>query len=150
MQEFKSKIDILLPVFKIFEIIFQKFYAVLYSTPLLEAFEKICSLTDLLNQNDFNVEELEQIKAEIKFRIENSKKTKTEQKEQPPKKKGSTPKEIARWRADLGAQDFPGILSTSGARHNNDFDEISKISVIPTLEEILCPRTPVINKTNLF
>ncbi|CAI2168909.1 11576_t:CDS:10 [Funneliformis geosporum] len=38
--------------------------------------------------------------------------------------------------------DPPGGLSKYGKRHNNDFEEISKISIIPTIEEILCDRPP--------
>ncbi|CAG8485482.1 12101_t:CDS:10 [Funneliformis mosseae] len=38
--------------------------------------------------------------------------------------------------------DPPGKLSNKGKRHNNDFEEISEISIIPTMEEILCDRSP--------
>ncbi|PKY56921.1 hypothetical protein RhiirA4_508542 [Rhizophagus irregularis] len=38
--------------------------------------------------------------------------------------------------------DSPGELSKYGKRHNNDFSDISKISIIPTKEEILCERPP--------
>ncbi|GBB88387.1 hypothetical protein RclHR1_14960002 [Rhizophagus clarus] len=38
--------------------------------------------------------------------------------------------------------DPPGELSKYGKRHDNDFAEISKISIIPTNEEILCERPP--------
>ncbi|CAG8587545.1 4956_t:CDS:10, partial [Diversispora eburnea] len=38
--------------------------------------------------------------------------------------------------------DPPGELSENGPRHNNDFSEISKISIIPTTDEILCKREP--------
>ncbi|KAG6014275.1 hypothetical protein E4U43_006735 [Claviceps pusilla] len=37
-------------------------------------------------------------------------------------------------------RDFPGRLSAEGPRHDNDFDDISKISILPTFEEILSPR----------
>ncbi|CAG8692783.1 14621_t:CDS:2 [Funneliformis mosseae] len=36
----------------------------------------------------------------------------------------------------------PDELSNSGKRHDNDFEKISKISVIPTKEEILCEYMP--------
>ncbi|RHZ73578.1 hypothetical protein Glove_230g78 [Diversispora epigaea] len=35
-----------------------------------------------------------------------------------------------------------GELSANGSRHNNDFAEISRISIIPTTDEILCKRDP--------
>ena len=38
--------------------------------------------------------------------------------------------------------DPPGELSKDGKRHDNDFIEIEKISIIPTNEEILCERQP--------
>ncbi|CAI2182855.1 2804_t:CDS:10, partial [Funneliformis geosporum] len=38
--------------------------------------------------------------------------------------------------------DPPGELSKNGKRHDNDFEEISEISIIPTVEEILCDRPP--------
>ncbi|CAG8561182.1 11716_t:CDS:10, partial [Acaulospora morrowiae] len=38
--------------------------------------------------------------------------------------------------------DPPGELSPNGKRHDNDFSEISKISIIPTREETLCERDP--------
>ncbi|CAG8486394.1 199_t:CDS:10, partial [Diversispora eburnea] len=38
--------------------------------------------------------------------------------------------------------DPPGELSVHGPRHSNDFTEISKISIIPTTDEILCKREP--------
>jgi hypothetical protein len=38
--------------------------------------------------------------------------------------------------------DPPGELSNYGKRHDNDFVEISEISIIPTNEEILCERPP--------
>ncbi|RHZ77870.1 hypothetical protein Glove_169g29 [Diversispora epigaea] len=51
-------------------------------------------------------------------------------------------KKIAR-DADLKrSYDPPGELSVHGPRHNNDFAEISKISIIPTKDEILCKREP--------
>ncbi|PKC03010.1 hypothetical protein RhiirA5_452565 [Rhizophagus irregularis] len=43
--------------------------------------------------------------------------------------------------------DPPGELSKYGKRHDNDFSEISKISVIPTKEEILCERQPFLPST---
>ncbi|CAG8675538.1 14666_t:CDS:2, partial [Funneliformis mosseae] len=38
--------------------------------------------------------------------------------------------------------DPPGELSEYGKRHDNDFVEISNISVIPTKDEVLCVREP--------
>ncbi len=38
--------------------------------------------------------------------------------------------------------DPPGELSKDGKRHDNDFVEISEISIIPTVEEILCEHAP--------
>ncbi|KAG6009649.1 hypothetical protein E4U21_001713 [Claviceps maximensis] len=37
-------------------------------------------------------------------------------------------------------RDFPGKLSAEGPRHDNDFEDISKISILPTFEEIMSPR----------
>ncbi|KAG5958470.1 hypothetical protein E4U58_005363 [Claviceps cyperi] len=37
-------------------------------------------------------------------------------------------------------RDFPGRLSAEGPRHDNDFADISKISILPTFEEIMSPR----------
>ncbi|KAG6104174.1 hypothetical protein E4U31_002197 [Claviceps sp. LM219 group G6] len=37
-------------------------------------------------------------------------------------------------------RDFPGRLSEEGPRHDNDFADISKISILPTFEEIMSPR----------
>ncbi|KAG6023449.1 hypothetical protein E4U41_002016, partial [Claviceps citrina] len=37
-------------------------------------------------------------------------------------------------------RDFPGLLSAEGPRHDNDFADISKISILPTFEEIMSPR----------
>ncbi|GES93124.1 P-loop containing nucleoside triphosphate hydrolase protein [Rhizophagus clarus] len=51
-------------------------------------------------------------------------------------------KELARKVDAERTYDPPGELSKSGRRHNNDFAEISKISIIPTNEEILCERPP--------
>ena len=48
-------------------------------------------------------------------------------------------KELARKVDAKRTYDPPGELSKYGRRHNNDFVEISKISVIPTREEI-CDR----------
>ncbi|RHZ83153.1 hypothetical protein Glove_99g360 [Diversispora epigaea] len=45
--------------------------------------------------------------------------------------------------ADLvRTHDPPGENSNEGPRHDNDFAEISKISIIPTTDEILCKREP--------
>jgi len=38
--------------------------------------------------------------------------------------------------------DPPGELSKNSKRHDNDFVEISDISIIPTNDEILCKRQP--------
>src|SRR6266498_5555094 len=43
---------------------------------------------------------------------------------------------------DKVSYDPPGELSKYGKRHDNDFKEISRISIIPTKEEILCDRLP--------
>ncbi|KJE90624.1 hypothetical protein CAOG_001908 [Capsaspora owczarzaki ATCC 30864] len=43
---------------------------------------------------------------------------------------------------DRAAQDFPGTLSRFGPRHGNDHADIQDISVVPTLDELLCPRAP--------
>ncbi|GBB88735.1 hypothetical protein RclHR1_15310002 [Rhizophagus clarus] len=51
-------------------------------------------------------------------------------------------KELARRVDAEKTYDPPGKLSKYGKRHNNDFAEISKISIIPTKEEILCERPP--------
>ncbi|RIB01467.1 hypothetical protein C2G38_2127553, partial [Gigaspora rosea] len=45
--------------------------------------------------------------------------------------------------------DPPGELSKNGKRHDNDFVEISEISIIPTKEEILCDRDPFLPTTNI-
>ncbi|GAB0138195.1 hypothetical protein EsDP_00006437 [Epichloe bromicola] len=37
-------------------------------------------------------------------------------------------------------RDLPGALSAEGPRHDNDFADISKISILPTCEEIMSPR----------
>ena len=37
-------------------------------------------------------------------------------------------------------RDGPGWLSEDGPRHDNDFEDICKISILPTSEEILCSR----------
>ncbi|CAG8471028.1 5060_t:CDS:10 [Dentiscutata erythropus] len=45
--------------------------------------------------------------------------------------------------------DPPGELSKKGPRHDNDFSEVSKISIIPTKNEILCDREPFLPTTNM-
>ncbi|CAI2180938.1 10853_t:CDS:10 [Funneliformis geosporum] len=50
--------------------------------------------------------------------------------------------ELARKAAAERSYDPPGKLSKDGQRHDNDFEDISNISIIPTKEEILCNRTP--------
>ncbi|CAG8837001.1 2702_t:CDS:2, partial [Racocetra persica] len=45
--------------------------------------------------------------------------------------------------------DPPGELSENGPRHDNDFSEISKISIIPTKNEVLCDRDPFLPTTNM-
>ncbi|CAG8682106.1 24657_t:CDS:10, partial [Gigaspora margarita] len=45
--------------------------------------------------------------------------------------------------------DPPGELSKHGPRHDNDFSEISKISIIPTKAEVLCKRDPFLPTTNM-
>ncbi|KAK7402461.1 hypothetical protein QQX98_011788 [Neonectria punicea] len=37
-------------------------------------------------------------------------------------------------------RDLPGLLSADGPRHNNDHADITKISIMPTYEEIISPR----------
>ncbi|KAF2870310.1 P-loop containing nucleoside triphosphate hydrolase protein [Massariosphaeria phaeospora] len=44
-------------------------------------------------------------------------------------------------RARFG-QDAPGHLSVAGQRHNNDFEDIRKIQILPTFQEIICDRDP--------
>ena len=56
-------------------------------------------------------------------------------------------KELARKVDAKRTYDPPGDLSKYGRRHNNDFVEISRISVIPTREEILCDRRPFLPST---
>ncbi|RIA89999.1 hypothetical protein C1645_805971 [Glomus cerebriforme] len=51
-------------------------------------------------------------------------------------------KELARKVDAKRTYDPPGELSKNGKRHDNDFIEISEISIIPTREEILCDRLP--------
>ncbi|GBC05064.1 hypothetical protein RclHR1_00600027 [Rhizophagus clarus] len=51
-------------------------------------------------------------------------------------------KEMARRVDAKRIYDPPGELSKHGKRHDNDFVEISEISIIPTNEEILCERPP--------
>ncbi|GBB94408.1 hypothetical protein RclHR1_02350007 [Rhizophagus clarus] len=43
--------------------------------------------------------------------------------------------------------DPPGESSKYGKRHDNDFIDISDISIIPTIEEILCDRPPFLPST---
>ncbi|KAI2602657.1 putative NF-X1 finger and helicase domain protein [Hypoxylon sp. NC1633] len=38
-------------------------------------------------------------------------------------------------------RDLPGTLSTEGPRHDNDFEDITKIRILPTLSEIMSTRT---------
>lgn len=40
--------------------------------------------------------------------------------------------------------DGPGHLSSAGARHQNDHVDIRNINIIPTTDEILCPRRPYV------
>ncbi|GBC01063.1 hypothetical protein RclHR1_04050006 [Rhizophagus clarus] len=51
-------------------------------------------------------------------------------------------KELARKVDAERTYDPPGELSKYGKRHDNDFVEISQISIIPTNDEILCERPP--------
>ncbi|KAI0836843.1 P-loop containing nucleoside triphosphate hydrolase protein [Hypoxylon sp. FL0890] len=37
-------------------------------------------------------------------------------------------------------RDFPGTLSTEGPRHDNDFEDITKIRVLPTMSELMSTR----------
>ncbi|CAB4484431.1 unnamed protein product [Rhizophagus irregularis] len=43
--------------------------------------------------------------------------------------------------------DPPGELSKNGKRHDNDFEEVSNILIIPTNKEILCDRSPFLPST---
>ena len=52
-------------------------------------------------------------------------------------------KELARKIYVEKSYDPPGELSKGGKRHDNDFKEISKISIIPTKEEIFWKNTSV-------
>ena len=52
-------------------------------------------------------------------------------------------KELARKTYAEKSYDPPGELSKGGKRHDNDFKEISKISIIPTKEEIFWKNTSV-------
>ncbi|CAH1759698.1 5746_t:CDS:10, partial [Entrophospora sp. SA101] len=45
--------------------------------------------------------------------------------------------------------DPPGTLSKLGPRHDNDFEEFTKILIVPTKEEILCKRKPFIPTFNI-
>lgn len=42
--------------------------------------------------------------------------------------------------------DGPGHLSSAGARHQNDHVDIRNITILPTTDEILCPRPPYVPK----
>ncbi|GBB94416.1 hypothetical protein RclHR1_02350015 [Rhizophagus clarus] len=46
--------------------------------------------------------------------------------------------------------DPPGELSKYGKRHDNDFSEISKISIIPTNDEVLCERSPFLPTSHRY
>ncbi|KAI1412717.1 putative NF-X1 finger and helicase domain protein [Hypoxylon sp. FL1857] len=37
-------------------------------------------------------------------------------------------------------RDLPGMLSTEGPRHDNDFDDITKIRILPTISELMSTR----------
>ncbi|RGB37021.1 hypothetical protein C1646_652342, partial [Rhizophagus diaphanus] len=56
--------------------------------------------------------------------------------------KSSYYRELARKVDAERTYDPPGELSKYGRRHDNDFVEISEMSIIPTNEEILCERPP--------
>lgn len=49
----------------------------------------------------------------------------------------------------LDSDDGPGHLSSAGARHQNDHVDIRNITIIPTTDEILCPRQPYVPKKDL-
>ncbi|PKY57025.1 hypothetical protein RhiirA4_411502, partial [Rhizophagus irregularis] len=59
-------------------------------------------------------------------------------------------KELARRVDAERTYDPPGELSNYGKRHDNDFSEISKISIIPTNEEILCDRSPFLPTSHRY
>ncbi|KAK6358043.1 hypothetical protein TWF730_007397 [Orbilia blumenaviensis] len=46
--------------------------------------------------------------------------------------------------------DFPGELSLIGPRHDNDHEMISKISILPTVSEILCDRSEFLPTTRAY
>ena len=46
--------------------------------------------------------------------------------------------------------DGPGELSSQGARHDNDHIDIRDIKILPTTDEILCPRAPYMPKKGQF
>jgi hypothetical protein len=44
--------------------------------------------------------------------------------------------------------DLPGHLSKTGPRHDNDFEDIRDIQILPTFEEIMCDRSPYLPVLN--
>lgn len=56
-----------------------------------------------------------------------------------PEMSGPTRDPVAREEFVL-RRDLPGTLSAEGPRHDNDFADMSKISILPTCEEIMSPR----------
>lgn len=45
-------------------------------------------------------------------------------------------------------RELPGRLSETGPRHDNDFEDIRDIQILPTFEEIICERNPYLPTTN--
>lgn len=46
------------------------------------------------------------------------------------------------------AQDMPGELSSYGPRHDNDFHDIRDIQILPTIEEVISPRSEYLPREN--
>ncbi|EME78551.1 uncharacterized protein MYCFIDRAFT_37116 [Pseudocercospora fijiensis CIRAD86] len=46
------------------------------------------------------------------------------------------------------AQDMPGELSSQGPRHDNDFPDIRDIQILPTIEEVISPRSEYLPREN--
>eukprot|EP00961_Rhodomonas_salina_P223706 3024951-Rhodomonas_salina.5 len=57
--------------------------------------------------------------------------------------------EMARTADDNKARDGPGLLSQLGLRHDNDSHRIRDVRVVPTQQEILCPRADFLPSNDL-
>ncbi|KXZ55298.1 hypothetical protein GPECTOR_3g433 [Gonium pectorale] len=44
--------------------------------------------------------------------------------------------------AAIGPASLPGTLRPLGARHDNDHEDFTRIQIVPTLDELLCPEPP--------